>query len=90
MAKSKTKNNDTDLPVRGRLLARRALASTQTGDNLGFEAKLRAAADALSNNNAIILALKKCRFWPTISATTPATPLHGSAPGGLLFSGAAK
>ena len=25
-----------------------------------------------------------------ITATTPATPLHGSAPGGLLFCGAGK
>ncbi len=34
-------SNDTGLPVRDR---------TQTGANLGFEAKLWAAADALRNN----------------------------------------
>jgi len=37
----KPKQTDTGLPVRDR---------TQTGANLGFEAKLWAAADALRNN----------------------------------------
>jgi len=35
-------------------------------------------------------ALNSARFEPIICLTTPATPLHGSAPGGLLFSGAGK
>lgn len=35
-------------------------------------------------------ALNLARFEPIICLTTPATPLHGSAPGGLLFSGAGK
>jgi len=45
---------------------------------------------AANNIGYIVLALKKARFQPIIYITTPATPLHGSAPGGLLFSGADK